>query len=225
MNWPMFWSAASAVAAIGVLVVTAVYVWLTHRLAKAAESQIWEASRARILVSVGTNQGGQLFLLEFLNVGNAPAEDLEVAINHPIHQQLGQKKPITDAPFFKDGVRSFPPQHPVKFALGVSFRWLDEKADRSIHPVKFDVEVRYRTFGRLIKDKFPINIENQYSFSAMEKDYVEEFSRNFPDKFVSSIRDLNRTIRDAAEPNPTLQRKRSWPEWFSEHVWKKNRWN
>ena len=219
MTWATFWSAASAVSAVGVLAITAIYAWLTHRLAKAAETQIWEASRARLIVSVGTNQGGQLFLLEIENIGSSPAEHLHVSVNKPLHHQLNDNKPVTDAPFFRQGVRSFPSKKPVKFALGVSFRWLDETTDRSLHPTTFDIRVTYNTLGRKIEDTFPIDMENQYSLSALENNYLEEFGRNFPDKFERSIRDLSRSIQYASEPEPRIPYKRSWSEWFSKSVW------
>jgi hypothetical protein len=101
VNWATFWSAASAVAAIGVLLITAVYAWLTYRLAKAAEAQIWQSSRAAIVASVTTNQGGQLFLLHIANVGSSPARNLRVSVNQPLHAQLSHNKSITDAPFLK----------------------------------------------------------------------------------------------------------------------------
>lgn len=224
MNWATFWSAASAISAIGVLVVTAIYAWLTHRLAKAAEAQMWEASRARVVASVGTNQGGQLFLLEIENIGSSPAENLRVEISKPLHQQLSRTTPITDAPFFKNGVRSFPPGRPVRFALGVSFRWLNENTDRSLHPVTFDVKVQYKTSGREITDVFGVDMENPYSSSAIDKNYLDEFGRNFPDRFERSLRDLGRSIQQAAEPDPQNPKKRSWPDWFSRSVWERHRW-
>ena len=225
MNWATFWSAASAVAAIGVLLITLVYVWLTCRLAKAAEAQIWQASRAAIVASVTTNQGGQLFLLHIANVGSSPAQNLRVSVNQPLHAQLSHNKPITDAPFFRNGVTSFPPQHSVKFALGVAFRWLDPTTDRTIHPVVFDISVEYETHGRLIRDTFSIDMESLYSLSAVDKDYLEEFGRTFPDKFERSIQNITRSIQNAADPAPRIPLKRSWPEWFSRGVWSKHRWD
>lgn len=224
MQESQFWSAASAVAGIGVLIVTAVYAWLTHRLAKVAEKQNWEAGRARVVVSVGSNQGGQLFLLEISNVGLGSAENLKVQVNKPLHQQLEQNKAVTDAPFFTDGLRAFPPSKVVKFALGVSFRWLNPKTDRSLHPLTFDVEVRYRTLGREITETFPIDIEQQYSLSAMERNYLDDFSRTFPEKFQKSVRDLQRSVDNLGktEPEPPPKR-RSWSGWFASEV-ERRRW-
>lgn len=225
VNWATFWSAASAVAAIGVLLITAVYAWLTYRLAKAAEAQIWQSSRASLIASVTTNQGGQLFLLNIENVGTSAAKNLRVSVDRPLHAQLGQSNPITDAPFFKNGVTSFPPKHSVKFALGVAFRWLDSKTDRTLHPAIFNINVKYETFGRSICDTFTIDIKSLYSLSAVDKDYLEDFGRTFPEKFERSMRDVTRSIQHAAEPAPRIPLKRSWPEWFSRGVWAKHRWD
>lgn len=223
LDWSIFWTAASAISAVGVLFITGVYVWLTHRLAKAAESQIWQASRANVIASVVTNQGGQFFLLKIENIGSSPAENLQVYIDRPLHQQLDSNKPVTDAPFFKNGVASFPSNSPVKFGLGVSFRWLQENVDRSLHPVIFNVRVEYQTAGRYVSDVFAIDMDSQYSFSAMETDYLEEFGRTFPNKFERSLRDINRSIQQASKPPPKITYRRSWPDWFSQAVWKKRR--
>ena len=225
LNWGTFWSAASAIAALGVLIITVIYAWLTYRLAKAAESQIWQSSRASVIASVVTNQGGQLFLLHIEDLGSSPAESLRVHIDRPLHTQFSQIKPITDAPLFKNGVSSFPARHSVKFALGVSFNWLNKATDRTLHPTTFNITVEYETFGRKIVDTFPIDMESLYSLSTIDKDYLEEFGRTFPDKFERSIRDITRSIQEAAEPAPRVPRKRSWPEWFSQGVWAKHQWD
>lgn len=220
------WSAASAIAGIGVLIVTAIYAWLTHRLAKIAEKQNWESGRARVVVSIGSNQGGQLFLLEILNVGLGSAEDLKVYVNKPLHQQLGQIRAVTEAPFFTEGLRALPPRKAVKFALGVSFRWLNEQTDRSLHPTTFDVEVRYRTLEREITETFPIDIEQQYSLSAVDRDYLDDFGRTFPEKFQKSVRDLQRSVdnlRKAEPESPPMRR--SWSGWFASEVERRRKWH
>lgn len=220
-----FWSAASAIAGIGVLVVTAVYAWLTHRLAKVAEKQSWEAGRGRVVVSVGSNQGGQLLLLEIANVGVGSAESLRVEIDKPLHQQLGQNRPVTEAPLFVDGLRALPAGKVMKFALGVSFRWLNEEVDRSLHPTSFDVRVRYKTLGRDINESFPIDIEQQYSLSAVDRDYLDDFGRTFPEKFEKSVRNLQRSIDKLNEPeSDPLPVRQSWSEWFTKDIERRRKW-
>lgn len=225
MGWSAFWSAASAVAGIGVLAVTAVYAWLTHRLARAAERQIWDSGRARLVVSIGSNQGGQLLLLEIENVGTSSAENLRVEIDRPLHQQLGQNRAVTEAPFFVHGLRALPPKRPVKFALGISFRWLDPNADRTLHPSTFDVTARYKTLGRHICEVFPIDIEQQLSLSAVDRDYLDDFGRTFPEKFEKSVRSVQRSIDNLSkmEPDP-LPARRSWSGWFAKDIERKRKW-
>lgn len=225
MNWSEFWSAASALSATGVLIFTAFYVRLTYRLAKAAEHQIWVSSRAQMSVSITTNQGGQLFLLAFENIGASPAENVRVRIDKPLHQQLGHNNSFSDFPFIKEGVRSLPPRHPIKFALGVSFRWLEESADRSIHPVSFNVLVNYETQGRFIEEVFPIDIERQFSLSARDKNYLDEFGRNFPDKFERSMGDVSRALNKIVQPQRKISfYRKSWARWFAHEFWQSSRW-
>jgi hypothetical protein len=220
-----FWSAASAVAGIGVLVVTAVYAWLTHRLARVAEKQNWESGRARVIVSIGSNQGGQLLLLEIMNVGVGSAEDLRVTIDKPLHQQLGQSRAITEAPFFRDGLRALPPGKALKFALGVSFHWLNEQADRTLHPSTFDVQVLYKTLDRQVAEVYPIDIEQQFSLSAVDRDYLDDFGRTFPQKFEKSVRSIQRSIDNLGKSKPDpLPARRSWSGWFTKDIERKREW-
>lgn len=210
-------TSANSLVSLALLGVTGVYAWLTFRLVKAAEEQSWEVSRARIVVKIATNQGGQLFLLHIENSGRSSAYDLTLAIDRPLHTDLGQKEDIRDRPLFKNGLRSFPPDTTVRFALGVTFQYLNDAKDRSQHPTSFMVSANYRTAGRVMKEDFLIDIHEQFWLSSRDTDYVEEFSRKFPDKFERNMREVKRSIDSLREKDPELPVQRhSWATWFRE---------
>ena len=215
VEWSAFWSAVSAITSIGVLLFTARYVWLTHKLARIAEIQSWEAGRARVIAILRTNQGGQMLLLDIQNVGAGVAEDLKVSVSKPLFQQFGELREITEAPFFKDGMRAMPPKSSIPFGIGVAHQWLNQQTDRDKHPSSFEVTVEYTTSGRSISDKFPIDIVQQLYFSAVDRDYVDDFARRFPDKFEKGIRDLERHLKTLAQPaSPPPFKRKSWSDSF-----------
>ena len=224
MNWSVFWSAASAIAGIGVLIATVVYAWLTHRLAKIAESQAWHSSRARVIASIGTNQGGMLLLLEVQNFGPSVAEDVRVSLSCPVFQLYGTHRPIAEMPLFRQGVRSLPPNKPIRYSLGVSSSWLNEETDREKHPNSFDVTVSYRTLGKYVEEIYCLDIERQYSQSLIMRDYSEEFSRSFPAKFDQSMQKVEKSIGKLAprDAGPRIVR-RAWSSWFSASVSQRRR--
>lgn len=211
-----FWSAASAIAGIGVLLVTSIYAWLTHRLAKASEYQSWSSSRARVIVSVGTNQGGQLFYLECSNVGLSPAENLMLSIDRPLYQKLSGQLEISEAPLFANGLRSFAPGQPISFALGVSHEWLDRKTDRDLHPNIFEITARYESLGKQVEDTFKFDLESQFNLSLINRDDFQEFARKFPQVYKDGQVGIRRSIeRLAPRQGKSPRNIRSWAPWFA----------
>ena len=218
-------TSANSLISLALLAVTGVYAWLTFRLVKAAEEQSWETSRARVVVKIATNQGGGLFLLHIENSGRSSAYNLKIAIDRPLHADLGQKEDIRNRPFFTEGLRSFPPDTKIRFALGVTFQYLNDAKDRLKHPSSFKVSAMYQTGGREIHEEFLIDIREQYWMSSRDTDYIEEFSRKFPDKFEKNIRELKRSIDQIKESDPELPiHRRSWGAWFSELRANRRRW-
>lgn len=63
-----------------------------------------------------------------------------------------------------------------------------------MHPLSFTVSVTYEHNGRVIADTFPIEIENQYAWSSVERDNIDEFGKKFPDDFKRAARDIVRAI-------------------------------
>lgn len=194
MTGEAFWVATSALATVALLAVTAAYAWATYRLLQAARDQLWEASRPRMLVAVRTNQGGQFLLLHVENVGVSAAYNLQLSVDRAVHRTFGKKEDIREIPLFANGVRALPPKTPSRYGLGVSFSYLNEEVDRALHPVSFAVSVSYEHNGRIIYEEFPIDIENQYAWSSVERDNIDEFGKKFPDDFKQAARSIVRAI-------------------------------
>jgi hypothetical protein len=191
---PAFWAATSSIATVALLVVTAAYALITYWLLQAAREQSWESSRPRLVVAAQTNQGGQFMLLHIENVGVSTAYNLRLSIDRPVHRMIGDKRDLRDVPMFANGLRALPPHTPSRFGLAGSHQYLADEVDRDKHPLSFLIEANYDHNGRSIREEFPIDIENQYSLSSIERDHLDEFGKKFPDQFERAIGSLTRAI-------------------------------
>jgi hypothetical protein len=188
------WIATSALATVALLIVTAAYVWITWKMLQAAREQSWQTMRPRLLVAARTNQGGQFLVVHIENVGASPAQNLRLSIDRPVHRMIGDNQDLRELPFFKNGLRSLPPSTPTRFGLGGAIQYFGAKADRSIHPLSFTLTATYTFEGRAIVEQFPIDIEDQYLSSTIERENIDEFGKNFPAKFERGIRDIVEAI-------------------------------
>jgi hypothetical protein len=143
-----------------------------------------------MLVAVRTNQGGQFLLVHVENIGVSPARNLRLHIDKALHRNFGAKEDLRDAPFIRDGLRAFPPSTPSRFGLGSSYSYLADDADRSKHPLSFTITATYEHGGRTLSDSFPIDVENQYAWSSVERDNLDEFGKKFPDEFKRAAREM-----------------------------------
>jgi hypothetical protein len=210
-----FWQAVSALSSIILIAITGVYAYLTHRLVRAAEEQAWEANRAHVIAKISTNQGGQLLLLHFENIGKAAAKNLSVKLDKPVHKRLGSKDDLREMPFIKSGLSYFPPGTPVKYSIAASHQWLGETVDRSLHPKNFVVELEYSTLGRLVNESVKIDVVDQLFMSAIDRDYIDDFGRQFPDKFSKGIDSVVRKLDAMVDHSPPrIVSRKSWAGWF-----------
>lgn len=196
IDWNAVWLAATPLLTLGLLVVTGVYAYLTYRLVKSSEQQSWEVSRPRLVVALRTNQGGQFLMLHIENIGMTPADELRLALDRPVNQQFGKVKDIRETPILKEGLPSLPPQTRVRIGIGVAHSYLHEDADRQLHPLSFEVTATYKSGDRNISERFPLDVERQLNATLLDQDYLEEFGRNFPEKFSKEMRDLVRELKE-----------------------------
>lgn len=184
------WVATSALATVALLCVTAAYAWITYRMLQATREQSWQASRPRLLIAARTNQGGQFLLLHIENVGVGVAHELRLDLDRPVHRMVGEREDFRELPFFKNGLRALSPNTPSRFGIAGSFDYLAENADRSKHPLSFEITATYMHERRRIVERFPIDIEDQYGSSSVERDYVDEFGKAFPAQFEHGVRQI-----------------------------------
>ena len=104
------------------LLVTGWYAYLTHRLARSAEQQAWEAGRARVVVSLRTTQGTML-TLQIENIGMSAADDCSLKLQGNVHRIFTHPpEPLADLPAFRSSGWSLHPRQSIVYNLGQSFK-------------------------------------------------------------------------------------------------------
>lgn len=194
VDWQTTWAGAMTFLTFGLLLATWIYAWLTWRLVRASEAQSWEIARPRVLVSLQTTQGGQYMVLQIENLGLLPANDLKIEIDRPLFSQVAGKQDIREIPLFKHGLSSLFPRTRIRIGLGVAFNYLKEDVDRMKHPLAFEIRAHYSSPGKEIFDTFPIDVERQLLRTAVDRDYLDDFGREFPNMFAKHMREIASAI-------------------------------
>lgn len=209
-SWDILASASTFV----LLIVTAVYAYLTHRIARATEDNLWQVNRAIVSARLNVSQRALLGVV-FENLGKSPASDLTIQIDRPVFQMLSGERDIAEVPMINNGLKTFPPNFPVEIYLGTTFQWLNENTPREKHPANFDLMISYQTGGRNVTETMTIDIVNQLQFMGAQADSADEFFRNFPEKYTKSMDKLVKKIEVLAQQAPPpIVRGRSWSDWF-----------
>ena len=166
----------------GVLVViTAVYAYLTNRMARASEAtvslmkeQIDSISRPYVIISMVKRPNNPFIHLCIENKGHTPAENLTLTLGSEIDRikNLEGMKKMSNSYLFTKTTASFSPQSPVFFLLGFgsTLHGNDEKK----YPQEiFTVTAKYSFAGRMVSETTTVDV-NQYNSTMLETDPVAD---------------------------------------------------
>lgn len=168
------------------VVITAVYAYLTHKMASASQAtltelreQSWNASRPRILVEPHVRPHTTLFYLVIRNVGQGTATDLSLTLDKEFWQ-FGEQRPnsaLHQKRAFREALDAFHPRQELRFALAQGWKILQSAADQGLCPAQFTVVATYSYLGRKIRERFLIDL-SVYAGSEGERfPIVEELER------------------------------------------------
>jgi hypothetical protein len=216
MSSVSFWDALASISTFALLIVTGVYAYLTHKIARATEENSWQVNRAIVSARLNVSQGALLGIV-FENLGKTPAKDLKITIDLPVFQIINDCKDISEVPMIKNGLESFPPKFPVEIYLGTTFEWLNKEADRERFPSMFRITTTYRTFNKTINETVTIDVINQLDSMGIQPDSADNFFRTFPEKHLRSLDKLSSKIDGLVDRTPPpIFKARSWSDSFHE---------
>jgi len=169
------------VIALVLVVVTAVYVFLTWRISNANSGmltsinrQYQETVRPVVSVFLRVHEGATLVLV-VKNDGSSPARDVKINIDKDFYAfaQKTENSNIRNFSLFSKGTDIIAPSSEFVFYLSQGFNFDTQKDGINLTPSRFSVNVRYRSLSEKYEETYPIDI-SPYINSASLKSVSEQ---------------------------------------------------
>jgi len=150
------------------VLVTAVYAYLTYGIMKATRRsveamklQTESLTRPYVTISPMTIPGNPILFLRVSNSGRTAAERLRLRMEKPFYQ-FGhggkEEENLQNLSAFTDEIASLAPGSELVFALGQSFVVFGAKADEAITPLVFNVFAHYSFAGRTVEESTEVDL-------------------------------------------------------------------
>lgn len=179
--------------AIGTLLVTGIYVYLTYRIMAANQrmvdtmvEQVRASLRPSIVVSVSSPPWSEILYLRIENTGRSPGAHLRLAVDKDIIMGEGDQPDLSllRTPAFSRPIPSFAPGAYLEFFLGSAHEAL---ADRPGHPCEFTVSAQYSWETDAFTESTPIDLR----VLAGTRIAIHPMESHF-DRLVNAIEGLDR---------------------------------
>lgn len=175
----------------GILVlVTAIYAYLTYRMVKATEvttelmkRQSDSMSRPYVTLSLVKPSNNPFILLRIENTGLSVARDMTLTLGPEYDEIKDIKGPkeLKDAYLFKNTITSFPPHSPVVYVLGFGASYM---ADDETRPQKqFSITARYSFSDQIVNETTWLDV-NQYDSTTLDTDPVVSALQKIKDEIA-----------------------------------------
>lgn len=167
--------------------ITAIYVYLTHRMAKASEASVEEireqseaTRRPYIVIAPFIRPHTSVLYLRVKNTGLTSAHNLRLTLDRDFFQ-FGEKanpnRNLRAMTAFSTAIDSFPPGAELIFSLAQGWVLFGERASPEVSPVQFNITANYQFFGKAVEESSAIDLR-PYIGSEGERDpIVEELER------------------------------------------------
>lgn len=182
----------------GVLVLTtAVYAWLTYKIAKSNNDMVNEVRKQielqkRPIITINTEvHHHAMFLMRIWNSGNSPAENITFSIDKDVYR-YGHGVPennIRELYIFKEGLAALAPKDGYWIDIGTASDVGTIRDGKTLVPEKFSITVNYSFDTTPYSETFIIDLKS-YFFTSGEKRTAEQI-----EKIAKSLDELVRTRR------------------------------
>lgn len=167
--------------------VTAIYAYLTHRMAKATENSV-AAIRAQseallrpyVTVSPFIRPHTPFLYLRVANSGRTAAQNLRLTLDRDYFQWGEKDKPernLRTKAAFSEPIDSFPPGTELLFALGQGWVIFGEERNLEATPPQFSVTVAYEYFEKRVEELNKIDLRPYIGTEGEREPIVEELER------------------------------------------------
>ena len=167
--------------------ITAIYAYLTHRMAKASEASVEgmreqsEAmSRPYVTVAPFIRPHTPFLYLHVKNTGRMGAQNLRLSLDRDFFQ-FGEKdraeKNLRTISAFSTPIDSFPPGADLIFALGQGWVIFGENSSSDVCPAQFNVTATYEFLGKEVTEVNRIDLRPYIGTEGERDPIVEELER------------------------------------------------
>lgn len=149
------------------VLITAIYAYLTHRMASTAQNtlcemreQTWASTRPQVLVEPYVRPTTSFLYLRVHNVGRSTANNLWLTLDKEFWQ-FGEKKDdhaLHLKRAFSERIDALHPGQELHFALAQGWKIFGDEADESLCPPQFTAAATYSHAGRTMSEEFPIDL-------------------------------------------------------------------
>ena len=169
------------------VVITAVYAYLTHRIAKASEASVAainrqsEASlRPYITISPFVRPKALFLYLRVANTGRTSAENVRLTLDRDFFQWGKADSPsrnLRNQNTFSLPIDSVAPGTELLFGLGQPWVIFAEAADPAVTPLQFTVAAAYEFFGKRVDETTHIDLRPYIGSEGESDALIEELER------------------------------------------------
>lgn len=169
------------------VVITGIYAYLTHRMAKASEASV-DAVRAQseamlrpyVTVAPFIRPHTPLLYLRITNAGRTGAQNVHLSIDRDFFQ-FGQKdrpdQNLRAVSAFTTPVDYFAPGAELIFGLGDASVLFEKDAKPEISPVQFKITAAYEFLGKSVEEVTHVDLRAYYGTEGERDPVVEELER------------------------------------------------
>ncbi len=169
------------------VVITAIYAYLTFRMAKASEASVEAIKdqsqailRPYIIIAPFIRPHTTLIYLRIKNTGQTNAKNLQLTLDHDFFQ-FGEKidphRNLRTMSAFSLPIASFPPGAELIFALAQGSDILGKESNSETTPVQFSITANYEFFGKLVNEINEIDLRPYIGSTIEVNPIVEELER------------------------------------------------
>jgi len=168
------------------VVITAIYAYLTHKMASSARDtlnemreQTWAPTRPQVLVEPYVRPTTPFLYLRVHNVGRSTANNLSLKLDKEFWQ-FGEKKDdhaLHMKRAFSEQIDALHPGQELHFALAQGWKIFGKEADESLCPSRFTAAATYSYAGRTISEAFPVDLSIYLGSESEHFPVVEELEK------------------------------------------------
>lgn len=166
------------------IVITAVYAFLTWRISKANEAVVTTmrlhheaAFRPYVTVSTFTVPTDLRIYLRIENTGKTAARNVRLSLDRPFHRHARADDNLQNYPAFSHPIDCLAPGMRLPFALGTGIDLFGDSAKPELSPLLFNILAQYEWEGSSADETHTIDLRSYLQTNIPRDPLVEEVKR------------------------------------------------